>query len=205
MNVKSFLARLILYFAFGATAVAAMITFRHSGAAVLVVVVLTYLAVLVLVLAILLNYPRLSLQAAVNEFADDLEKQNLLVSCDFLADRAFRVEARKEEAGPHYFLELDDGSVLHLNGTYLYDYEPIPGSVPRHFPCTRFTVRRHVELGYVVDILCSGIIIEPEIEAPAFSEADFTADRVPPDGAILRDRSFEQIRRERVADMQSGG
>lgn len=196
--MKSLVARLILFLAFGATAVLATITFRHSGAAVLGVVVITYLCVLVLVLATMLNYPRQSHQAMVNEYADELEAKNLLTSIDYFVDRAFRVEARHEEEGPHYFLELRGGGVLHLSGTYLYDYEPVPNAAPRHFPCTRFTLRRHAELGYVVDILCGGIIIEPEIEAPPFSDEDVAAHRIPEDGAILRHRTFDQLRRERT-------
>jgi hypothetical protein len=194
--MKSLLVRLILYLAFGASAVAALITFRHAGLGVLSVVILTYLSVLVLVLAIMLNYPRLPRQAMVNDFADALEAQNLLTSTSFTADRAFRVDECKDK-GPHYFLELEDGGVLHLSGTYLYEYEPIEGSL-RHFPCTQFTVRRHAEVGYVVDLICGGIVIEPEVEAPPFSAQEFEAGRVPEDGVILRNLTFDQLRHQRT-------
>jgi hypothetical protein len=195
--MKSLLARLILSLAFGATAVAAMITFRHAGIGVLAIVVLTYLCVLVLVLAILLNYPRLPHQAMVNDFADELEARNLLQCTSFRADRAFRV-GEFGDRGPHYFLELEDGGgILHLCGTYLYDYEPSPDSL-RHFPCTQFTVRRHAEAGYVVDVTCGGIVIEPEVEAPPYSAQEFEANHVPEDGAILHDISFEVLRLERT-------
>jgi hypothetical protein len=194
--MKSFLARLILCLAFGASAVAGLIAFRHAGFGVLAVVVLTYLCVLVLVIAILLNYPRLPHQAMVNDYADELEARNLLISKSYRADRAFRV-AEFQEGGPHYFLELEDGGILHLCGLYLYDYEPGPSSL-RHFPCTQFTVRRHAEDGYVVDLICEGIVIEPEAEAPAFSVQDFEANRVPEDGAILHGLSFDQLRLERI-------
>lgn len=194
--MKSLLVRLILALAFGATAVAAMITFRHSGIGVLAVVVLTYLSVLVLVLAILLNYPRLPHKAMVNDFADELEARNLLHCTSFTADRAFRVKESREE-GPHYFLELEDGGILHLCGTYLFDYEPSEGSL-RHFPCTQFTVRRHADAGYVVDLLCAGIIIEPEVDAPAFTMQDFEAHLVPEDGAILLGLSFDELRHKRT-------
>jgi hypothetical protein len=194
--MKSLLVRLILYLAFGASAVAALITFRHAGISVLAVVVLTYLSVLVLVLAIILNYPRLPRQAMVNDFADELQAQNLLASASFIVDRAFRVEEFKDE-GPHYFLELETGGILHLCGSYLYEYEPIEGSM-RHFPCTRFTVRRHAEAGYVVDLICDGIVIEPEVEAASYSAQDFEARRVPEDGAILFNVSFDQLLHERT-------
>ncbi len=197
--MKVFLVRVVLYLAFGFTAIAALIAFRHAGLRVISMVALMYIAVLVLVLAILLNYPRSPRIATVNAFADELEEKGLLVGTDFLAERAFRVEARSDQCGPHYILKLEDGGVLHLCGTYLYDYEPVPGVAPRHFPCTRFTIRRHAELGYVVDILCGGIIIEPEVEAPAFPDADFLAGRVPADGALLAQADFDRLREERTA------
>ncbi len=152
--------------------------------AVAMVVIFTYLSVLIVVMAIILNYPRLPRQAMVNNFADELEARGLLVCSSFRADRAFRVDEFNEE-GPHYFLELEDGGgILHLCGQYLYAYEPFDGS-RRHFPCTEFTVRRHAELGYVVDLICGGLIIEPEVEAPPYGEQDFKQRRVPEDGAIL--------------------
>jgi hypothetical protein len=194
--MKSLLVRLILFVAFGATAVAAIVTFRHAGIGVLALVVLIYLSVLVLVLAILLNYPRLPHQAMVNDFADELEALNLLSCTTFKVDRAFRVGAF-EDRGPHYFLELETGGILHLCGTYLYDYEPSDESL-RHFPCTQFTVRRHAEEGYVLDLTCGGIIIEPEVEAPPYSAHEFEANIVPRDGDILRDISFDHLRFERT-------
>jgi len=173
-----------------------LITFRHAGFGVLAIVILTYLSVLVLVMAIMLNYPRLPRQAMVNDFADELEAHNLLVSSSYRADRAFRVDELEEE-GPHYFLELEDGRILHLSGKYLYQYEPIEGS-PRHFPCTEFTLRSHAESGYVVDLVCGGLVIEPEVEAPPYSAEDFAQQRVPQDRAILRDISFDQLLLERT-------
>lgn len=194
--MKSLLVRLIIQAAFAATAVAALIIFRHAAFSVLAVVILTYLSVLVLVIAIMLNYPRSPRQTMVNDFADELEARNLLDSTSFRAERAFRVDEFEEE-GPHYFLELDDGGILHLSGKYLYEYEPIEGS-PRHFPCTEFTLRSHAEAGYVVDLVCSGVIIEPEVEAPAYFAEDFAQHRVPEDRAIFRDISFDQLLLERT-------
>lgn len=200
-DVKSLLVRLAIQAAFAATAVAALITFRHASLGVLATVILTYLIVLILVMAIMLNYPRLPRQAVVNDFAYELEARNLLVSNSFLADRAFRVDEFADE-GPHYFLELEDGGILHLCGKYLYDYEPMEGS-PRHFPCTQFVLRRHAELGYVVDLICSGLVIEPEVEAPSYSANDLAQQRVPEDQAILRDISFDHLLLERTTPKPS--
>ncbi len=193
--MRSLLVRLMIYFALAAAAVIVLTAFHHSGIAVLTVVIFTYLSVLILVMAVMLNYPRTPRQAMVHEFADHLESRNLLISNHFRADRAFRVEEFEEE-GPHYFVELEGGGVLHLSGQYLRDYEPVEGSV-RHFPCTEFTVRRHIEVGYVVDILCGGLVIEPEIEAPPFCAKEFAAHRVPEDGAILEGIVFDDLLHQR--------
>jgi hypothetical protein len=74
-------------------------------------------------------------------------------------------------------------------GQYLYDYEATEGdpdfNQPRKFPCTRFTVRRHRDEGYVADILCEGEVLEPEILAPAFTLVDYERGEVPEDGQVL--------------------
>jgi hypothetical protein len=195
--VRSLLARLIVALGFAAGAVAAFFSFRHAGFAVNTLVLFTYLSILIVVIAVMLNYPRLPRQAMVTGFADKLEAQGLLQSTSFRADRAFRVDGF-EQQGPHYFIELEDGAgVLHLCGAYLYDYEPIDGAL-RHFPCTQFTVRRHAGLGYVVDLICGGLVIEPEVEAPPYSRMDFRERLVPEDGANLRDIDFDQLRHERT-------
>jgi hypothetical protein len=182
--------------AFAAGAVVLFSVFRHAGIAVLACVVFAYLCMLMVTIAFMLDHPRLPRQAMTSELADDLEKRQLLVSTSFCADRAFRVDESNEE-GPHYFLELEDGTILHLSGNYLYDYEPHEGSL-RHFPCTRFTVRRHAELGHSVDILCGGLIIEPEVEAPPYSTRDFARRLVPHDGEILHAIAFDQLLHERI-------
>jgi len=105
---------------------------------------------------------------SVDEQLRELEAGGLLVSADYRATRAFEVEELEDE-GLHYFLELDDGRVLSLTGQYLYDYEPDPEIPrPRRFPCDDFTVRRHRDHGYVVDLVCRGRVLEPELTAPAF-------------------------------------
>jgi hypothetical protein len=191
------LLRLVFLLALVGLAVAAFITLRHFGVAVAFIVIFTYLSVLIIVMAIILNHPRLPRQPQFNDFADELDAQGLLVPTSFRADRAFRVDEFSQE-GPHYFLELDAGGVLHLSGRYLYDYEPLNG-LPRRFPCTQFTVRRHAEVGYVVDLICCGLVIEPEVEAPPYSAQDFDLYRVPADGVILDNLTFDQLRQQRTA------
>lgn len=196
--MKSLLIRHILLLGFAAIAVAAFITFRHAGMTVAMVLIFTYLSVLIVVMAIILNYPRWPRRAMVNHFADELEAQGLLVCTSFRADRAFRVDEFNEE-GPHYFLELENGGgILHLCGQYLYAYEPFDG-LRRHFPCTEFTVRRHAEAGHVVDLICGGLVIEPEVEAPPYREQDFKQRKVPEDGVILGGVDFDELRNERTA------
>jgi hypothetical protein len=200
--VRATLIRVIIQLAFVASAVGGIITLRHSGPVVILIAIFTYISVLVITLAAMLNYPRMQREALVSEYADELASKNLLVCTSYQVDRAFRVAAREEGEGPHYFLELENGAgVLHLCGAYLYDYEPINGA-QRHFPCTSFTIRRHAEVGMVVDILCGGLVIEPEVDAPPFTDEE--THKVPEDGQILRPKSFDHLRRERKPSSEYG-
>ena len=131
------------------------------------------------------------------------EQTGKLESRPFRATRCFQVEEFEDE-GSHYFLELEDGSVLYLTGQYLYDYEPVEESddepaAPRRFPCTSFTVRTNLHDGYTVDILCDGTALEPEVVAPPFTRADYRGGRVPDDRAIVTDRSYDELKVERLA------
>jgi hypothetical protein len=130
----------------------------------------------------------------------NLEARGLLVATDYRADRAFRVEEFEDE-GFHYFVELEDGSVLYLNGRYLNAYEPVDDDPMiaggRRFPCTEFTVRRHKELGYVVDLQCRGEALEPERTRRAFTRDDYVRGDVPEDGEVIRGQSYDQLKAER--------
>jgi hypothetical protein len=134
----------------------------------------------------------------------ELDRQGLLVRQAFRAMRAFGVEEVEDE-GLHYFVELVDGSVLFLSGQYLYEFEPVsddPGfNQARRFPCTEFEVLRHKGAGYVIDINCSGTVLEPELNAPAFTREDWKRG-IPDDGGIVEGRSYDVIKRERVAARQ---
>ena len=128
----------------------------------------------------------------------DLEERGLLVSTDFEAVRAFQVEEYEDE-GLHYFIALQGGGVLCLTGQYLYDYEALEDedddelNQPKSFPCTRFTVRRLRDDGFVLDILCRGEVLEPEWVAPAFGREEYRRGRVPEDGDIITDESFDEL------------
>ena len=138
---------------------------------------------------------------SLEQQARELEAQGLLESAHFRATRAFGV-AEVEDEGLHYFIELENGGVLYLSGQYLYDYEPIDDdpdlNQARSFPCTEFTIRRHKKEGFVVDIARSGRVIEPEVVTRAFTRSDWKENRVPEDGDIVKDKSYEALMRERV-------
>ena len=129
----------------------------------------------------------------------DLEVGGKLLRQPFKAMRAFALEEFEDE-GPHYYIELADNRVLYLNGQYLYEYEAITDDPEfnqvRRFPCTEFTVLRHKDAGYVLQVECSGTVIEPELTAPSFTRADFRQG-IPDDGDVISDRSYESLKRER--------
>jgi hypothetical protein len=126
-----------------------------------------------------------------------LEELGLLESTTFRATRAFGVEELEDE-GLHFFLELTDGRVLFLSGQYLYDYEPNPdtGTSRRLFPCTEFTVRRHKKEGYVVEIVCGGTVLEPEVMAHSFGEEVWRRNRVPEDGHVITDATYDRLKQQ---------
>ena len=131
----------------------------------------------------------------------DLDSHGLLERQSFRALRCFQIDAFEDE-GVHYYIELDDGRVLLLSGQYLYDFEPITDdpevNQPREFPCGEFEVLRHKTSHYVLDILCKGVVLEPELRLPPYSMADMKRG-VPEDGEIISNRSYDEIKRERQA------
>lgn len=134
------------------------------------------------------------------EPGEEPEQEGLLVSTTYQAARYFQVEGSNEE-GPHYFIELRDGSVLYLNGRYLAPFGPrkILAMIdqPRKFPCTEFVVRRDRYDGCVVDIQCRGSAFEPEIVTPPFEELDFQNSMMPHDGDILTSRTYDEMKAAR--------
>lgn len=126
-----------------------------------------------------------------------LEQSGMLISEPYRAVRAFQAEEFEDE-GSHYFLELENHSVLYLSGQFLYEYEPLKEK-PRRFPCTQFTIRRHKDDGFVVDILCSGEALELEMTAPSFSFDDFEKYSSMKEVQIIPDKSYDEIKAERLA------
>jgi hypothetical protein len=152
---------------------------------------------LIVTALILFNGPHTGLGKSEEAAIQELEEKGLLVSTDFDAVRAFQVEEYNDE-GLHYFIELTDQSVLYLTGDYLYDYEAINDdgeySQPQTFPCTQFTIRRHRKNDFVIDILCSGNLLELESREPPFQREEYRRGRVPEDGAILTNESFDELK-----------
>jgi hypothetical protein len=172
--------------------------------------VLFLLSAFIILALVLFNVPGAwGLKRLINNpaiHAAELEDRGLLTSESFKAKRAFQVEEFEDE-GSHYFLELENGSVLFMTGQYLYEYEPLQkrGEVlrSRRFPNTEFTVQRHKDKKYVIDIVCKGLPIEPEVVAPPFDDNDFKFDRFPEDGQVITGRTFEKLRNEQLKTSQS--
>jgi hypothetical protein len=137
------------------------------------------------------------------KWLEHLERDGLVVDTTFHVTRAFGADDWSDQV-PHYFLELaDGGGTLVMVGQYLYDYEPIDDDPElnrsRRFPCTAFTVRRHRRHHYVVDVVCTGTVIEPEVIAPGRIVEAWTRDGFTPrDGEILTDISFDELKRLRT-------
>jgi hypothetical protein len=180
-------------FVFLAVTVAAVLFLRGQHIVVGALAVLV-IAVVAIAAAIWIFSPRLRVSAETNEtFIRALEEGDLLESQSFTAVRAWQAEEFEDE-GSHYFIELADGSLLYLNGQYLYDYDLIDDdperNQPRRFPCTEFVIRRHRHERYVVDIACAGVVLESEWVALPFTPADYEADRIPHDGDLVAPESL---------------
>ncbi len=138
----------------------------------------------------------LGLQSSADTLAE-LKGRGQVVSTEFRAQRAFQV-AEYEDEGPHYFLELTNGAVLYLTGQYLYDFEPIEDdpelNQPRRFPCTHFVIHRHSTEHYVVELQCLGPALDPECSCPPFSRRAYRSGQIPEDGAVISDRSYDQLK-----------
>src|SRR5258706_15511593 len=130
----------------------------------------------------------------------ELEEDGLLIHQAFWARRALQVDEFEDE-GSHYFIELANGDVLFLTGQYLYDYVPQgsyvddPAAV---LPIYRIYDSAPQRKGFAVDVSRQGEVIEPEVLAPWFDEEDFKKSLIREDGAILREKSYDQIKNERL-------
>ena len=184
--------------------------FRVSATAppLLVAFILVVVMIGLIAAAMALFSPGKPLGAApsVEQLAQELEAQGLLMSQHFTVTRAFEVEEFEDE-GLHYYLELVDGRVLFMTGQYLYDYEPIDETddgeaEPRRFPCSTFVVRRHRTERYVLDIQCAGQTMEPELTAPPFGEDVWREGSIPEDGAIIMNATYDEIKRLRTGPLR---
>ena len=159
----------------------------------------TLFLVLIAIAQVLFNWPIVKGRdwGDPEQYIKDLEEKGLLVSADYQATRAFQL-AEYEDEGSHYFVELADGSVMYFVGQYLYEYGPIDDedndpetNHTRRFPCTEFSLRRHRDENYWIDIQCRGEVIEPELVEP---HPKLFWKREMEDGQIITDMSFDEIR-----------
>lgn len=124
---------------------------------------------------------------------DELREKGLLISETFKARRAFEVEEFEDE-GSHFFIELEDGSVLCLEGQYLYDCrETIDGK--QTFPSSEFTLSRNKTTGFILAVTPGGHPLPIECVAPPFNDQET---ELPEDGEIYRDRSYDELKKERL-------
>ena len=125
------------------------------------------------------------------DVARRLDEQGLLTREMFYATRALQVTDFDDE-GPSYFLELIGGGVLFLSGYYLCRIAT-PRKHKGTFPCTEFTLQRNKQTGQIVDIVCAGTRLSPEIIPVALFDVNFTPAPVPADGQIIRDRTYDEL------------
>jgi hypothetical protein len=135
----------------------------------------------------------------------ELKVQGLLVSTNYKANRAFLISCFEDE-GDCIFIELENRSVLVLQGQYLDDYHHVDGiDEDQVFPCTDFTIHSHRD-GYPVDIEMRGAVIAYEEDLDHTALGGLTPwiidkrgtrkrdwDKLAQDGDIITDRSFDEL------------
>jgi len=135
---------------------------------------------------------------------DAWDAQGRLIHQPFQARRAFQVAEAAAKA-PHYFLEMSKSSFLYLSGEFLKEYEPATTceeAQSRRFPCTEFTIRRLRENNAVVDLLCAGDVLEPELITPDLRDYGESREWVREEAALLRQLTYEEIKADRLAEMR---
>ena len=140
-------------------------------------------------------------QMTAAEYLEKLEAQDLVQADHYRAKRAFQITSWANE-GPHYFIELADGSVLYLNGDKLYDYEPMRDdpelNQARQFPCTEFTVRKHRTRNFLLELICAGEVLEPEIIHQLQHRKEYLSLIDLKLNSILPNYTYDQIKAERL-------
>jgi hypothetical protein len=131
---------------------------------------------------------------------EQLRAQGLIESIEFRATRAFEVEEFEDE-GMHYFIELADGSVLFLNGQYLYQFLPeshggAKGLKTSIFPSTEFTLLKHRTEPWISDVVCRGTPLKLDFVASGYPKGWLDRDELPHNGQIFSDRTYDQIKAE---------
>jgi hypothetical protein len=109
------------------------------------------------------------------------------------------VVEEQDDEGPGYYLKLDDGHVLFLQGPHLADAEE------EGFPRARLRIGRTRASRTLVSFHCSGPRVPVTGRLPPFGAEDWKAQRVPDDGPGVPDDGsvlnidFESLRRRASA------
>ncbi len=112
--------------------------------------------------------------------------QGLVDDLHFEVVEALVIQEQDDE-GPGYYLKLIDGRVLFLQGQYLTDAQE------EGFPRAQLWAARARESRTLLQFRCDGPPVPVAGRLPAFGAEDWTADRVPLDGALL-DTDFEALK-----------
>jgi hypothetical protein len=106
---------------------------------------------------------------------------------EYTITRAFNVRERDDE-GPHFFLELSDGSVLLMSGQHLADigHSEDPDIDQPRFPNSHMIIRDG-------DIICTGEPLEYDILPASFW--DVWGQGYMPDMTVITDVTFDELKR----------
>ena len=122
------------------------------------------------------SYLKLCRSLSLTSYLDDLAGGVAEVT-RLHATKAIRVEELEDEDGG-YFLHLEDGRTLFLQGQHLIDLEK-----KKRFPCSEFEVIRGPKSGAILGLVCCGSYFPSQKMIVPFRQPDLKA--IPMDGDIV--------------------
>lgn len=122
------------------------------------------------------SYNKLRSGFSLSLYEDDLASGVAEVT-RFHATEAIRVQDFENEGGC-YFLHLEDGQTLFLQGQYLCDMEEA-----KKFPCSEFEVVRGLKSCAILDLVCCGSYFPSQKTIAPFRQSELK--KIPRDGDIV--------------------
>jgi hypothetical protein len=149
--------------------------------------------VVVWYLVVYLNIEKPSASSSLTDYDIAMwDSTGMFTDTNYIVKRAFEVKEVEDE-GPHFFLELENGSVLLMSGQHLMDigYGKHEGIQQVRFPSSHMAVRRYSQSNHS-DILCTGEPLEYDTLPETYWKS--WGDDYPEDERLFTNKSFDELK-----------